>query len=376
MKLKKLLPLSLLVIVVLFLNDCSSKQIRKRGVMDNFNDGLKFAGQMFGINTAADVANLVAKAFSKTASKGNSDLLSSLVQKGLQSRPSKPTTTTSSSSSDEYTNKENSKKHDSEESGRNQQYHSNDRNEEGKKSSTPGSKEKTDLDLNTTKFVTSILRMVGFDATKLGALALNVLIMVASTIATTLLGNNNNAAAAATPSRRYPSHEHDHDNAETGPEERYSPTEHQPRMLTDGTPLDWFLQNPSKKMKSMLSEAIDSGLTDKITTMISNYETEEGQTDCVKMLMCKSAPFIWGMQKSLKKRINGGGEATDNDAEKEKKTSNKGDNAEENRKLFDVDSLYAHFPSLEEFREHGSKCEELYSNYCNITQLRRKYYQT
>ncbi|XP_061394687.1 uncharacterized protein LOC133330239 [Musca vetustissima] len=335
MKFGKLVSLSLLVVAMLLFNGSDSKEIRKRGVMDNFNEGLKFAGQMFGINTAADVANLVAKAFSKTASKGNSDLLSSLVQKGLKSKPSK---VSSPSSTEEYIN---TKKYDSQESGRDQNHQqTNERHEEKPQSS----KEKVGLDLNTTQFVTSILRMVGFDATKLGALAINVLIMVASTIATTLLGNN----------------------TETGPEEHYSPTEHQPRMLSDGTPIDWFLQNPSKKMKSLLNDAIDTSLTDKITNMISSYEREEGQTSCVKMLMCKSAPFIWGMQKSIKKRITG-------DVDEDEKSAKGNDKKqEEDRRLFDVDSMYRHFPSLEEFREHADKCEKLYSNYCNITKIRQE----
>lgn len=179
----------------------------------------------------------------------------------------------------------------------------------------------------------------------------------------------NTSSPDATPNRRYPASAQ-HDTAETGPEERYSPTEHQPRMLADGgTPIDWFLQNPSKKMKSLLDEAIDSSLTDKITDMISNYERQEGETGCVKMLMCKSAPFIWGMQKSLKKRIVG-----ETDKEEDKKNT-EGNEKAENRRVFDVDSLYAHFPNLAEFREHGAKCEELYSTYCNITKLRRERFQ-
>lgn len=157
-------------------------------------------------------------------------------------------------------------------------------------------------------------------------------------------------------------HNAEYENADNGPEEQYSPTDHQPRSLKDGSPIDWFLQNPSKKMKSLLDQAIDAELPDKIIEMISHYENKVGQTTCLKMLMCKSSPIIWGMQNSLKKRINGEENSTKEQAEK----------SAENKRPFSTESFYTHMPSLDEFREHGAKCDKLYSNYCNTTELHRK----
>ncbi|XP_013099289.2 uncharacterized protein LOC106081686 [Stomoxys calcitrans] len=307
-------------------------------VFDRFLTNFEFSS---GVNTAADVANLVAKAFSTTNNRGKPDLFS-LIQKGLQAIPSSAPSTSS-----EEQNKQTEKRQTAE--NLRDYNHDKDRSEEVSSSTT---KEKNGVNLSTTQFVTNMLRMVGFDATKLGALAINVLIMVASTIGTTLLGNTRPQRT-----KDYYSSPTEYNNAETGPEEQYSPNDHQPRELKEGTPLDWFLQNPSNKMKTLLDQAIDSNLSDRIIDMIESYETEEGRTSCVKMLMCKSSPFIWGMQKSLKQRIRG--DASD------------GKESMENKKPFNVESFYAHMPSVEEFREHSAKCDQLYSEYCNTTNLQR-----
>lgn len=47
------------LVTALLINQSKGKRVSKRDLMDN----IKYAGQMFGINTAADVAALVAKAF-------------------------------------------------------------------------------------------------------------------------------------------------------------------------------------------------------------------------------------------------------------------------------------------------------------------------
>lgn len=39
--------------------------------------------------------------------------------------------------------------------------------------------------------------------------------------------------------------------------------------------------------------------------MITQYAADQGhQGACLKMLVCKSSPFIWGMQKSVKKYMD------------------------------------------------------------------------
>ncbi|XP_075161952.1 uncharacterized protein LOC142234667 [Haematobia irritans] len=356
MKLKNRIPFVILW-TILLLKGCNARQMEKRGVMDNLNEGLKFAGQMFGVNTAADVANLVAKAFSTTSNKGKPDLVS-LLQKGLQAIPS---STSATSSEEQIRQTEKRHTHESMESNRNYN-RDNDRlngGESSEKSSSSGQND--NFGLNTAKFVTSMLRMVGFDATKLGALAINVLIMLASTIGTTLLGGGGGGGKPTKPQRTKNVYSSDDYNAETGPEEVYGPNDHQPRELMEGTPFDWFLQNPSKQMKSLLDQAIDTNLSDKIIKMIENHETTGNERSCLKMLICKSSPFIWGMQKSVKNRIRGD--------DKENIESIK---SEETQRPYDVESLYTHMPSLDEFRDHAVKCDQLYSNVCNTKKLHQR----
>lgn len=119
----------------------------------------------------------MARAFSSTGqNKGKPDVFS-LIQKGLQSLPSK---TQSEAASSEDPRREKQKNYDSGESGRDHQQPQNDRSEE----TTTSSNKDNNVGLSAANLVTSMLRMVGFDATKLGALAINVLIMVASTVVT------------------------------------------------------------------------------------------------------------------------------------------------------------------------------------------------
>lgn len=112
------------LVAVIFCPHSRGGRVSKRDLMDN----IKYAGQMFGINTAADVAALVAKAFAtpNDRSKQNEDLNVS---------PS-----------------ENS-------------------------NSVPSSSE-----TNPIAMVASFMKLFGFDSRKLGALALNAIIMIAQMV--------------------------------------------------------------------------------------------------------------------------------------------------------------------------------------------------
>lgn len=126
---------------------------------------LSFSLFFKGINTAADVANLVAKAFSNNNSNNQRkkpDLFSFLQNNN------KPSTSQQSSSEQEGNHRdetENSEK----------QY-------ETKASFVSPGKEAVGTNFGTSNLITSMLRLVGFDASKLGALAINALIMIASAV--------------------------------------------------------------------------------------------------------------------------------------------------------------------------------------------------
>ena len=160
------------------------------------------------------------------------------------------------------------------------------------------------------------------------------------------------------------------DNAETGAEEKYEPNDHQPRSAEDPTTIDWFLQNPSNKMKRILKDATHTNLAEKLTDMIASYETKQGQGSCLKMLICKSSPFIWGMQKSIRKHIvpyiGPDAEPTDDDDNENKPETV--DTSEE-KPLFSTQHFFVHMPSIKEFQNYSEKCEKLYSIHCNTTVL-------
>ncbi|XP_065359761.1 uncharacterized protein LOC135953711 [Calliphora vicina] len=332
---------------LLILKGNHAKIVKKRGVMDNLNDGLKVAGQMFGINTAADVANLVAKAFSKNTSNRNKPDLFTIIQKGLQLAPSH------SSSSEERKHFASQNNYESQEAYQQQQPEETTQFKQFQTKASPP-KEAVGLNFGTSNLITSMLRMVGFDASKLGALAINALIMIASAIGNTIMGTTKPKPINTNPEGGH---------LFNATEEKYTPNAHQPRALNDATTIDWFLQNSSNKMKRILKEATHNNLADKLTDMIANYESKQGQGACLKMLVCKSSPFIWGMQKSIKQHIE----------PKDKKQSAEEDlNADTEKQLFSVQHFFTHLPSVDEYREYGEKCEKLYSIHCNTTDLYNK----
>lgn len=159
------------------------------------------------------------------------------------------------------------------------------------------------------------------------------------------------------------------DTAETGPEEKYGPNDHQPRSVGDPTTISWFLQNSSGKMKRILKHATHRNLAEKLTEMIANYETREGQGSCLKMLVCKSSPFIWGMQRSIRKHIepniNSEDDKNMDDDEKKQET----DKQVEDKPFLNTKHFFTYLPSIEEYQKYSEKCEQLYSVHCNITDL-------
>lgn len=115
------------------------------------------------------------------------------------------------------------------------------------------------------------------------------------------------------------------------------------------------MQNPTKKLKQLLSDATDTSLADKLIHMIGDYEEENDEGACLKLLICKVTPFIWNMQKqfaiysmSEKERL-----------EQEKKIIN------ESTKTLNVESLFTHLPNSTEYQEQSRTCEQRYLFSCN-----------
>ncbi|EDW40832.1 uncharacterized protein LOC6605003 [Drosophila sechellia] len=282
------------------------------GVMDNFGDGLKMAGQMFGINTAADVANLVAKAFAGNSMTNVPNLIS-YAQSGFQGL------------------QQNNGAEEQEEDQSEQQ--SETENAQEKPPVESASRKPTPISFDSGQMLTNMLRMVGFDTRKIGALALNALIMVAQAIGSSLLQVTRGGGTSLIDAT----------------ESLYEPSDHRPRSLSMGSPIDWFMQRTDRYSKRLIKDIMDRDLPDYILDMIEAKEQpEEGKTaGCLKLLMCKGQPIIWGMQESLKKRLAGEPEEH-----------------EDNDSYFNKKILFKHLPSLEDFRNHSASCEVKYHEEC------------
>lgn len=118
----------------------------------------------------------MAKAFSNNNNNRNKDDLFSLIQKGLKLSPSQ------SSSSDEGKNDEAQNNYESQEKQQPSEPATQFKKFQTKSSAAAPAEESVGVNFGASNFIANMLRLVGFDATKLGALAINALIMIASAV--------------------------------------------------------------------------------------------------------------------------------------------------------------------------------------------------
>lgn len=115
--------------------------------------------------------------------------------------------------------------------------------------------------------------------------------------------------------------------------------------------MDWILNNPNESLGNLLKQIRDRNLPQSLINMVGKIEPESGDGDCIKLLLCKGAPFIWGMQKAITQKIDGV-PSDDVDDEATKKNDR-------------VAQMLKHVPDLNEFKIHGDACETRYNN-CKI----------
>ncbi|KAF5308344.1 hypothetical protein FQR65_LT18217 [Abscondita terminalis] len=108
------------------------------------------------------------------------------------------------------------------------------------------------------------------------------------------------------------------------------------RKLNHGTPYDWIINN--SHVSDILGTAKHSDLPSNIVEYIKDRGLDE-ETDCLQLLICKSTPLIWGMQKTVNSSID--------DIPKGKA------------------ALFANLPSIQEFADYGDLCENKHP-YCTI----------
>jgi hypothetical protein len=95
----------------------------------------------------------------------------------------------------------------------------------------------------------------------------------------------------------------------------------------------------ASKLRDLLSTAQDHLLTDRVITTIQERYTDD-ETGCVQLLVCKSSPFVWGMQKAVRALLN---------------------NEEDTQgwsRLTPIQRMYSDMPSVQEVSENGDQCED------------------
>ncbi|XP_024082947.1 uncharacterized protein LOC106670156 [Cimex lectularius] len=158
-------------------------------------------------------------------------------------------------------------------------------------------------------FISNILRILGLDQSKLGAIALNALIFLAHVIGSTIKGK--------TPLK--PSEEDD-----IGPQ---------------GNPLTWTFIDFPNEARELVRAAQEKSLPERLIKLLRDGAT--GETDCVQLLLCRSSPIIWAMQKSLYKPPDPSWP-----------------------RLMPLERMFAYFPTLEEILQHAATCNVRFPS-CN-----------
>ncbi|GAB0097399.1 hypothetical protein DMENIID0001_130360 [Sergentomyia squamirostris] len=225
-----------------------------------------------------------------------------------------------------------------------------------------------------------IMRMMGFDSGKLGALVINGLIFLAQMVknATMYLTTvakdwkiGKSLAARMFPASPTYSENHtvppfnnnfhpaeDSQAAESMMDRRHEyrstdepkiseATNETPRS---GSPLDWILTNASPHLNRLMVDARDRNLPQRLVELVSSGKSNWSEGECILRLLCKTSPFVWAMQQAIADRIDGVEESEDNH------TEDKGSI---------VDTIMRHIPNAKEVDMHGDACEERYPN-CKV----------
>lgn len=87
-------------------------------------------------------------------------------------------------------------------------------------------------------------------------------------------------------------------------------------------------------ISDILLDAKNETLPDHIIEYIKERSVDE-ETDCIQLLICKTKPFIWGMQKAVTDGIAAKGAI----------------------------GLFSHLPSINEVADYGDSCEKQHP-YC------------
>lgn len=127
------------------------------------------------------------------------------------------------------------------------------------------------------------------------------------------------------------------------------------RSLTFDNSFDWILkkQSTNSMFSKQLIDVKDKNLPQRIVRSIDSGKGSDSDTACTKLLLCKCAPIIWGMQRAVFDK-NDSNDDADEKIDEDKATG-------VNR----LDGFFKHLPDVEEFKKHGYECEIRYSD-CKV----------
>lgn len=145
----------------------------------------------------------------------------------------------------------------------------------------------------------------------------------------------------------------------------------QPKQSTQiwDNAVNWILNQ--SKTNAYLSQQIelmlDRNLPDRIVQLVDDGNgaaaaaapaLSRQRTDCIKQLLCKTAPFIWSMQRAVSAKINTNSntETNDTDADADAPSSEANNDADNYR----LKTFSKYLPSDKEFMKHGVTCEAQY----------------
>ncbi|XP_034254277.1 uncharacterized protein LOC117653045 [Thrips palmi] len=159
-----------------------------------------------------------------------------------------------------------------------------------------------------------ILRLLGLDSSKLGAIALNGVIFLAQLISSSIVGR-----PAAGPHARSGGGTKDEGNAQADDDAEDRDDDPDDDQEPAGTPLSWMLDNPAIK------------------------QAEAPDTSCIQLLVCKAGPFLDGMQRSLRPALR-----------------------PRWRRMTPVQRMFAHMPSAEEVLDRADTCAQRFPK-CKVS---------
>ncbi|XP_050094150.1 uncharacterized protein LOC126576890 [Anopheles aquasalis] len=322
----------LLVVVVLVLVVSHPDRVAA-DLMGDIQQGLQTTGKLFGINTIADVADLVAKGFATRRGTTEPTRINGEASVGGG----------------------------------------------GGGASSLGS----GLSAQTPSMMMAMLKLLGLDGGQLGAMLVNSIIFLAHVIGSNLgafrqpVNPLNPSQQAAPPSsflaREPPPAAYDRPSFE-GPSSRHPPTgatettpdtnssssttPTAPSLASGFNPLEWILRNPSKRFRVLLEQVQGTDLTEHLERELEHLnQYGPADTDCIRLLMCKIKPFVRKMQYVVRDRMVPPSASPQQQQQQQQQSSSTTPAGPPSGGEI-LEGIYQHLPTADEFLQQSEHCDQ------------------